>query len=61
MNSDNLKLDFDNLKFVFSTKLNELDLIKLKIPSEPELCGIITGDRTIYDKGSKNDCLASFI
>ena len=33
LDSDNLKLEFDNIKFVFPTKLNELDLIKLNIPS----------------------------
>ena len=61
LSSDNLKLQFDNMKFVFSAKLNKFDLIKLKIPSESEMCGIIAEDRTIYDKGSNKDCLASFI
>ena len=49
MNLDNLKLEFDNVKFVFPAKLNELDLMKLKIPFECEMCGIIAGDRTMYD------------
>ena len=37
-------------KLFFSAKLNELDLIKLKILSESEMRGIIAGDRSIYDK-----------
>ena len=53
MNSDNLKLEFDNVKFVFPAKLNELDLMKLKISSECEMCGIIAGDRTMYDERIK--------
>ena len=39
--------------FVFSSKLNEFDLVKLKIPSESELSGIIAGNRTIYDEKTK--------
>ena len=50
LNSDNLKVEFENIKYVFPTKLNELDLIKLKIPSESEMCGIIAGERSLYDK-----------
>ena len=38
------------MKCVFSAKLNEIDLIKLKIPSDSEICGIIVGDRTMYDE-----------
>ena len=53
LNSDNLKHDFDNMKFVFSTQFNELDLIKLKIPSESELSSIIAGNRTNYDERIK--------
>ena len=34
----------------FSAKLNELDLIKLKIPFESEMCGIIAGERSMYDE-----------
>ena len=30
LNPDTLKIEFDNMKYVFSAKLNELDLIKLK-------------------------------
>ena len=37
----------------FSAKLNELDLIKLKIPSESEMCGIIAGERSMYDERIK--------
>ena len=35
LNTDNKVtfVEFDNMKFVFPTKLNELDLIKLNIPS----------------------------
>ena len=50
LNSDNLKVEFENIKYVFPAKLNELDLIKLKIPSESEMCGIIAGERSLYDK-----------
>ena len=50
LNSDNLNLEFENMKYVFSAKLNELDLIKLKIPSESEMYGIVAGDRSLYDK-----------
>ena len=50
LNSDNLKVEFENMKYVFPAKLNELDLIKLKIPSESEMCGIIAGERSLYDK-----------
>ena len=46
MNPNNLKLEFKNTKSVFSTKLNELDVIELKIPSESEIYGIIAGERT---------------
>ena len=49
LNSDNLKLEFENIQYFFSAKLNELDLIKLKIPSESEMCGIIAGKRSMYD------------
>ena len=38
------------MKYVFSAKLNELNLIKLEIPSESEIRDIIAGDRSIYDK-----------
>ena len=38
---------------VFPAKLNEIDLIKLKIPSESELSGIIVENRIIYDKRIK--------
>ena len=50
LNSDNLKLEIENMKHVFSANLNELDLIKLKIPSESEICGIIAGERSMYDE-----------
>ena len=49
LNSDNLKYKFDNMKQK-SAKLNELDLIKLKIPSASELSGIIVGNIIIYDE-----------
>ena len=48
LNLDNLKLEFENMKYVFSAKLNEIDLIKLKLPSESEMCGIIAGERSMY-------------
>ena len=41
------------MKFIFSAKSNEFDLIKLKIPSESELNGIIAGSTTIYDERIK--------
>ena len=41
------------MKFVFYAKFNELDLIKLKIPSVSELSSIIAGNRTIYDERIK--------
>ena len=50
---DNLKVEFNNMKFVFSTKPNEPDLMKLKIHSKAELRGIIQGDRTMYDERIK--------
>ena len=53
LNPDTLKIEFDNMKYVFSAKLNEFDLIKLKIPSESKICGIIAGDRTMYDERIK--------
>ena len=53
MNSNNLKLEFDNIKSVFSAKLNKIDLIKLKIPSESEIYFIIVGNRTMYDERIK--------
>ena len=53
LNSDNLKLEFDNIKFVLFAKLNELDLIKLRISSESETCDIIAEDRTIDDERIK--------
>ena len=49
LNPDNLNLEFENIEF-FSVKLNELDLIKLKVPSESEMCGIIAGERSMYDE-----------
>ena len=33
--------------------MNELDLMKLKIPSESEMYGIIAGNRTMYDERIK--------
>ena len=53
LNLDNFKLEFENIKNVFSAKLNELDLIKLKIPSESEMCGIIAGERAMYGERIK--------
>ena len=53
LNPDNLKLEFENIKYVFSAKLNDLDLIKLKIPSASEICGIIAVNRTMYDERIK--------
>ena len=50
LNSDNLKLEFENMKYIFPAKLNELDLIKLKIPSESEICDIIAGEKSMYDE-----------
>ena len=49
LNSNNLKHEFDNMK-KNSAKFNEIDLIKLKIPSESELSEIITRNRNIYDE-----------
>ena len=41
LNPDNLKLEFENMKYVFSANLNKLDLINLKIPSVSEIYAII--------------------
>ena len=41
LNPDNLKLEFENMKYVFSANLNKLDLINLKIPSVSEMYAII--------------------
>ena len=41
------------MKYVFSAKLNELDLIKLKLTFEFERSGIITGNRIIHDERIK--------
>ena len=57
LNLDNLKLEFENIKNIFSAKLNELDFIKLKIPSESEMCGIIAGERSMYDERIKERLL----
>ena len=50
LNPNNLKLEFENMKCVFCAKLKELDIVKLKIPSESEMRVIIAGDRSFYDK-----------
>ena len=38
---------------LFFTKLNVLDFINLKLPSESELSGIISGNRKNYDERIK--------
>ena len=53
LTADNLKVEFNNMKFVFPTKINEPDLMKFKIPSKAELRDIIQGDRTMYDERIK--------
>ena len=41
---------FEPIAFTFfSTGLNELDLIKLKLPSEAELKGITEGNQNLYN------------
>ena len=47
--------------FLFSAKLNELDLLKFKISSESELSGIIADNRTIYDERIKKYYVARFV
>ena len=41
MNSKLLKKDFDEMKFVFSVGLNDVDLTKLNILSQDELIGVV--------------------
>ena len=42
---------FEPIAFTFfSTGLNELDLIKLKLPSEAELKGITEGNQNLYNQ-----------
>ena len=54
LTKDNLQVVYENTKFIFTAKVNELDLIKLKIPSNAELSGIFQGDRTMYDERIKD-------
>ena len=50
------------MKWIFvSARLNDIDLIKLKIPSEAELNSIVEGNRTIYEEKIKIDYLAGYI
>ena len=53
-----MKKDFDEMKFVFSVGLNEVDLTKLNILSQDELIGIVEWQICLYEEIINIDYLA---